>query len=328
MAVNRFYRRTPYDAGLYVAPVEVIAETLKVRQAQHDKYQALTEEIKNQYIPSLPQDRAAANGLQAQWTKEIDDIVAKSNGDYSTAAKDLNKTLSRIRKDLSPGGVGKAIVDNYSNYSTWLNNQRERVKSGKVLAEDLSLANNYYMKNYTGIGDLDPVTQTYNQIQPDELMDHQSAEDIVQNVYKQFKPEKKSVSMPSIRNGIIENRQVSTEGIEAKRLYPSFATALSADPKLTQYLSQRAKFAGLDPNAQLDYIDQYSKQRAQDLSYMNESDERKWTRDPLAVARVKAQADKENMQQFMSFLQHEPLAPNTTYVEPKIDPDNWKGEFS
>jgi hypothetical protein len=64
--VNRFFRRTPYDIGLYVPPVDVIRETMQFAQKQYDTNYALSESIKNNFINSLPQDRQRANEIQKQ----------------------------------------------------------------------------------------------------------------------------------------------------------------------------------------------------------------------------------------------------------------------
>lgn len=62
--VNRFFRRTPYDIGLYVPPVDVIKESMAMAQKQYDTNYALADAVKNNFINSLPQDRQAANELQ------------------------------------------------------------------------------------------------------------------------------------------------------------------------------------------------------------------------------------------------------------------------
>lgn len=64
--VNRFYRRAPYDIGLYVPPVDVLRESLANAQKQFDTNYALSDQIKNNYINSLPQDRQRANEIQQQ----------------------------------------------------------------------------------------------------------------------------------------------------------------------------------------------------------------------------------------------------------------------
>jgi hypothetical protein len=66
MAVNRFYKRTPYDIGLYVPPIEVMQQTLEMAQKQYDINSDAADKIKDNFIPSLQQDRQKANELQKQ----------------------------------------------------------------------------------------------------------------------------------------------------------------------------------------------------------------------------------------------------------------------
>lgn len=226
---------------------------------------------------------------------------------------------------MSPGGIANAITSNYNNYNTWLGSHQERLKKGALLAEDLNIANNYYMRNYTGIGDIDPVTGTYNRFTPEDLMDYQDPEAIIQDIWKGFKPERRKVGTSWVENGWVKHGTKEVEGIDPNRLYPSFLTGLAGNPKMTSYLAQKSKFMGLDPKQALNYMDIYAKQRATNLGYMNESSDEEWKRDPMAVARYKASLDKQNMEGIMgSFLRHEPVAPNISAVKPKIDPNNWR----
>lgn len=116
MAVNRFFRRTPYDLGLYTPPTDVIRESMAMAQKQYDTNFLGAEAIKNTYINSLPQDRQRANELQSQWNQAVEDAVASAQGDYSRIGKQLTKLTSDIRKQLNPGGEANAIVSNFSNY--------------------------------------------------------------------------------------------------------------------------------------------------------------------------------------------------------------------
>lgn len=325
--VNRFFKRTPYDMGLYVPPIEVIQQTLEKSQQAYDKNLTLVDQVKHNYIPSLPQDRAKANAIQKEWNDRVDSIVNKYNGDYSQATKDLNNLLLSIKDDISPGGTAHAIVSNYNNYNNWLTSQRDRVKSGKVLAEDMNLAHNYYMQNYTGIGEVDPITGSYNQFNPEELMDYTDPEAKIQDIYKGFKPEKRKVGTSTVENGFIKYNVEEVEGIDKDRLHPSFRQGLMGDPKLLEYLTQKAKFSGADPRNIAAYIDHYSAQRAKDLSYLNKSTDTKLERDPYFVAMAKAKKDKENLQAAFSFLQNDVVAPNESYLEPKFNASDWKSSL-
>jgi hypothetical protein len=247
--------------------------------------------------------------------------VNTAGQDYSKIGKSLGKLMSDIRKQYNPGGEAHAITSNFTNYATWLKEHQERVAKGDVLGEDLNLANNYYMSNYQGVGKIDPVTGSYNRFNPDTLSEWQDPNKIIQDVYKEFKPEKNKVGTSWVANdGTIRYQEVETEGITAQRLQPSFETALAANPKYMSYISQRAKFLG-QPDSVQPFIKGYTAQRANDLSYMNESNISKLERDPLAVARAKAAMDKENINYMMSLQQYGESTTGLLSMEPTFDPN-------
>lgn len=229
--------------------------------------------------------------------------------------------MSNIRKELNPGGEANAIISNFGNYSKWLTEHQERVAKGNILGEDVNLANNYYMTNYQGIGQIDPVTGAYNRFNPEMLSDYSDPNKIIQDVYKEFKPEKHKVGESYLDNGFIRYKEVEKEGITPDRLNPSFQTALTADPKFMSYIQQKYKFMGKEDQA-LPTVATYAAQRAQDLSYMNESSINKMERDPLAVARAKAAMDKQNIDYMMSFQQYGETTTGLLTMEPTFDPEN------
>ena len=326
MAVNRFFQRTPYDIGLYVPPIGAVAETLKIQQQKYDTGELYADTIKNNFIQSLPQDRAEANRIQEGWNKRVDDVVAKHGGNYANANKDINGLLKEIRKEYNPGGKVNAITTNYGTYQEWLTRHRERVEKGNVLGQDLNLANNYFMNNYTGVGEIDPVAGTYNRFNAEDLSDYTDAEAIIQKTYAGFKPEKWKQGVTTLKNGIFNYQEDEFEGIKAQRLAPSFQAALMNDPKYASYLGQKAKFMGAPPEAAAQLINGYAGQRAQDLSYMNQSSINKMERDPYYVTMAKAKADKENMQMFSQLQYGAGTGADVSLQHPDINYDNWQGE--
>ena len=324
MAVNRFFQRTPYDIGLYVPPIGAVAETLKIQQQKYDTGELYADTIKNNFIQSLPQDRAEANRIQEGWNKRVDDVVAKHGGNYANANKDINGLLKEIRKEYNPGGKVNAITTNYGTYQEWLTRHRERVEKGNVLGQDLNLANNYFMNNYTGVGEIDPVAGTYNRFNAEDLSDYTDAEAIIQKTYAGFKPEKWKQGVTTLKNGIFNYQEDEFEGIKAQRLAPSFQAALMNDPKYASYLGQKAKFMGAPPEAAAQLINGYAGQRAQDLSYMNQSSINKMERDPYYVAMAKAKADKENMQMFSQLQYGAGVGTvDVALQNPDVNYDNW-----
>ena len=322
--MNRYTQLNEFRSDLYTPPVDLIGKAMELSQQRYDKNLALASEIQNNFIPSLPQDRKKANELQDYYSKQVDDVVSKYRGDYSQASNDLTSLLYKIKKDFGPGGEAGAIIQNYKNYQDWMKESQDLVEKGKALGEDLNLANNYFLKNYQGIGQRDPVTGSFNRFTPETLTQHVDPEGIIQDVYKNFKPQKTRVGRTVFKNGLQTQITEEVEGISPDRLYPSFNTALQSNPGLMQYAQQKARFLGVDPEQVLGYFDQYSQQRARDLSYMNTVDEQKSERDPLMLVRERARLAKKNQEELLkSFYQYEPTVDVVSKEQSTITPDNY-----
>lgn len=339
MPINRFDRREPYDLGLYTPPIDVVKEMLAVTQQRYDTNLNVAETIKSTVLPALPQDAAEARRIQEEWAAEVDNMVAKHNGDYSKATRDVQSLTRKVQRDLQHGKPG-AIVGNYERYQQWLANQRERLEKGKIIADDLNLANDYYMKTYKGVGELDPVTGNYGLLNPEEVTEYQSPDAIINEVYKSFKPQSYERSETVFQNGLQTDKTVKYEGIDPNRLYPAFASALEHDPKLATNMMQRAKFMGVDPQTIWNNLGEYSAQRAQALGYLNRSEGSKSQRDPLALIQARGAQDratakyKQDLKDisttnlFKGLYQWEPSTGTINATEPDINPKDWRRGFT
>lgn len=201
------------------------------------------------------------------------------------------------------------------------------VDKGKALGEDLNLADRYFMNQYSGIGDFDPISGNYNRFSADTLTEYVDPDAIIQDVYKNFKPEKYKIGRTEFRNGLQTQIEEEIEGIDPNRLSPSFQTALFNNPKYQAYLSQQSKIRGIPEEKVTEFIQGYAAQRAQDLSYMNRSNVSKSERDPLTLiherARLRRQEREEDKKYFESFnnYQYDPTTEVTTRKESNIGKD-------
>lgn len=326
--VNRYTNAQTYQGSLYTPPLDLVGKSLQYFQGQYDKNYELANTIKNNFIQSLPQDRAVANEMQRNYETQIDAIVSKYGNDYSKASDELNKLTYQIKKDYGPGGKAGAIIGNYTAYNQWMKQQQDLVEKGKALGEDLNLANDYYMKNYKGIGEFDPISGNYNRFNADQLTEYVNPDDIIQNVYKNFKPEKHRVARTTFENGQQVTRDVEVEGISANRLTPSFNSALQQNPKYQAYLQQQSKFRGLSGKEVEASIAGYVQQRAQDLSYASDSDIVKRERDPLALLHERHRLKKQEQQDFFSAVsafEYNPTTEVSSRKESTIDPNgDWR----
>lgn len=330
--VNRYSNAQTYQGNLYTPPLDLIGKSLQYFQGQYDRNYELANTIKNNFIQSLPQDRAVANEMQRDYEKRIDEIVAKYGSDYSKASNELNNLTYSIKKDYGPGGKAGAIIGNYNNYVDWRKTQQELVEKGKALGEDLNMADSYFMNEYKGIGNFDPITGAYNRFNADQLTEYVDPDSIVQDVYKNFKPEKYKVGRTEFKNGLQTYREEEVDGISANRLHPSFTTALSNNPKYRAYLQQQAKLRGIPSDQIEQYVDGYARQRATDLSYVNKSDISKSERDPLMLVRERARYRKQEQQDFFNQFdnyQYDPTTEVTTRKESTLGKDgDWRSAYN
>lgn len=326
--MNRYVQLNPIATNLYTPPVDLVGKAMELTQQRYDRNQAIVGEIQNQFIPSLPQDRKRANELQDYYSNQVEQIVNKYRGDYSQASNDLTQLLFRIKKDYGPGGEAGAIIGNYQNYQNWAANSQDLIKKGNVLGEDFNLAHNYYMQQYQGIGQRDPNTGSFNVFSPETLTEYADPEQIVQDVAAKTKPQKFRRLTTQFKNGLKEEAIVEHNGVTPERLYPGFVQALTTDPKYMNYLRQRAKFTGLDPNQLPAAIDSFARSRAQSLSYMDDIQEQRLDRDPLALLYTKHRLQQEANQELVrSFYQQDPTVDVVSREESTITPETFRNAY-
>ena len=326
--VNRYSNAQTYQGQLYTPPLELVGQSLKFFQDQYDRNYELAETIKNNFIQSLPQDRELANQMQRDYASQIDNIVAEYGSDYSRASSDLKALTHKIQKDYGPGGKANAIISNYNSYKDWRKAQQELVEKGKALGQDLNVADTYYMNQYKGIGEFDPITGNYNRFNAETLAEYIDPDSILQDVYKNFKPEKQKVSRTEFKNGLQTQITEEIDGISASRLQPSFQTALANNPKYIAYLTQQAKLRGIPEEEIGTFVQQYAGRRAMDLSYQNKANEVRSERDPLSLIytrhRLRQQENQELIQGLTSNYQYDPTTEVTNRKSSTIDTlGNW-----
>lgn len=230
--------------------------------------------------------------------------------------------LSDIRKQYNPGGKANAITGNFNNYNTWLAREQEKIQKGNILAEDLNLANRYYMKQYKGVGDLDPVTGTYNAFNPEALADYKDYNKLISDINKDIPEEFKRLGTTKVnQNGYDYYTEEEVKGKNPTKLYNAFLTGLVGDPGYSTYLQQRSRFMGVDSNTTNQLVMSLAKQKAEELGgYYSVSSIEKAKANPFAVAKYKAGLDKQNMQEMMgSLLQYNQSVPSNYTLEPDID---------
>jgi len=292
--VNRYYdSRRPQQYQFYTPPVDAAVEAMKIAQTQYDSNFMAAADLKNKYITSLQQDRAAANELQNEWQKSIDDVVTKANGDFSTISKDLYGLTKKIEKDLSPGGKAHAIQDNYRIYQEAQKYNKERLKAGKITAEDFNLLNQHVGQSYKGVGNADPLTGEYDQLLVPELNDYYDGNDVATELLQKLPKRTVEETTPTIKDGYITYSTSKVEKIDPKEAQQALVSKLTNDDKFLQYNIQRAQLLGIDPQKYVQKIitDISTQQVPLYSGIFNDTSGTKISGDPVALQQRKLAND-------------------------------------
>lgn len=245
--VNRYSRSQQRNYEFYAPPVDAAVQAMQMAQERYNQNYAALEDLKNKYIPSLEADRAQANALQKQWEDAINNVVTNANGDLSSISKEVYSLGKQIQKDLSPGGLGHAIQSNYAAYQDALARNRERLKAGKINAQDLNLLDNYVKTNYQGVGQIDPLTGQYSQINIPELSDYYDVNKSVTDLLTKLPKKKVSETVPTVKDGYITYSTKETEKIDPQEAQKALVGKLYGDNAFMAYATQKAQLMGVDP---------------------------------------------------------------------------------
>lgn len=316
--VNRYTQFTPLTFDLYKPDVGVMASLAEGLQKRYDANFEAAESLRNTLINSLPQDRIRANEKQAEYSKKIDNVVAAYNGDYSQATKDLYRLKKEIERDFAPGGEAHAIQTNYLTYVDWDKRQKERVAKEQVSSSDLTMANNYFMNSFKGTKPDE--YGIYSKINLQEVANTVNIDKIVRDVAASMKPEKIETGNTVFKDGLKIDITSAKEGVSYERLSPSLKLALSSDPNISNYFSQKMLFSGADPSLAKTYLEQYADARAKDLSYLSTKNTSFKERDAKALEAYKQDREDQRKQMELFGNRQFEAIPTTGSIYKEIDP--------
>lgn len=252
MAVNRFYKGTPYQASLYTPPVEFIATALEAAQKQYDvNYEALSK-LKDTYINARNPDKPRAAEKMKEYSDAVDAIVSKYNGDYSQATKDRRELERKIKTDFSPNGEMYAIQNNYNTEVAAIQNARKRLgaKENGVDTLQLNALKSFY--NRQGATTLDKDSGTWSTL---EAIDLPNAYDLPKNFeeYMTKVPERTTEEMRATQDVTLDGyhvfEKVKLKGKDYKEASTGWKAMLNSDFAYQSYIQMLAKLTDQDPNA-------------------------------------------------------------------------------
>lgn len=322
--MNRYVNLQRYQPRLYTPPVDIIGKAMEYSQQQYNKNLDTAYKIKNNFIPSLPQDRKRADQLQEQYNKAVDDVTAKYHGDYAQATNELNQLMFQIKKDFGPGGEAGAIIQNHNTFQNWLKESQDLVEKGKALGEDVNQAYKYEMSRYQGVGQRNPETGTYNSINPETLTEYVDPEKLIIDAANALKPRSYTTSRTEFKDGKRTDITTEASGVTYDRMFPAISSALLNNPKYMAYLQQKSRHLGVNPDQALQYLDGFLRNKAVNLAYTDTKDLNKTRWDEMALLHERSRLQKKNLEDVMtSFYQHEPTTDVLNREQSIITPDNF-----
>jgi hypothetical protein len=243
MSINRFTQRQAAQFDPYTPPLDVLQGALQMKQTQYDKYYALADELGQTKINALKADRARANTIIRGYNDRIEKVSQEYGGDYSRMGKDLLSLTRQIKRDFAPGGEAHAIEYNYSDYQKWLERQQEALAKGTIQASQINLGSKYILDGYTGVGDVNPETGTYNRLQTEEIAAYTDLNELVTEYSEGVVPHMVSTGeWVPYNNKLWIKGKVGIEEVTAERIEQAVMLGLGSNRKYQEYASQMGRF--------------------------------------------------------------------------------------
>lgn len=250
MAVNRFYQGTPYQASLYTPPVEFIGKALEAAQQQYDVNYEIASKLRDTYVNARTPDKPRAAEKMKEYSDQIDNIVAKYNGDYSQATGDLRNLLRDVKKDFGPNGEMGAIQNNYNIEKAALEAGRKRLGSKENGTDNIQLNAMKAYYDRQGATTFDKDKGTWSTI---ASIDLPNSYDIPKNFeeYMAKVPERTVEDMLPTQDMTMDGyhvfEKVKYSGKDYNEARQGWRAMLNNDLQFQAYAQSLAQLSGIDP---------------------------------------------------------------------------------
>jgi hypothetical protein len=197
-----------------------------------------------------------------------------------------------VRRDFSPGGQAHAIQQNYSDYQTWLENQRKRLNEGLIQPFQLNSASEYVLGNYSGIGEGGP-NGIFNRISGPEIEQYVDINDEV----SKYAEEVVASSLESGQwvdrgDGIFKKTSTGLEAITPQEIQYAVLSGVAGNQNYQSYVRQMIEF-GADPDIIATQLDSAINRVASSFSYEKRTYDEDIRFDPVRAVYAKAALDAE-----------------------------------
>ena len=206
-----------------------------------------------------------------------------------------------IEKQLRPGGEANAIVANKAAFADWYSRMS---KDKEVNPESLNLAYNYYMNPdskgyYSGVGEKNPLTQSYNVFNPEEIIAYTNPDTVVLPAIKQLEASGFEKEWDSIGGQWIMRNKQSGEVLTEDEIARTAFRSLANDKNYFNSLSQMAKFRGEDNYDPTEYALGLAQDYGRDYAYSKTKTSQTVSPNEWAMAKYKADRDDARQGQLL-----------------------------
>lgn len=251
MAVNRFYQGTPYQASLYTPPVEFIGKALEAAQQQYEVNYEIASKLRDTYVNARTPDKPRAAEKMKEYSDQIDNIVAKYNGDYSQATGDLRGLIRNVKKDFGPNGEMGAIQNNYNIEKAALEAGRKRLGAKENGTDNIQLNAMKAYYDRVGATTFDKDKGTWSTV---ASIDLPNAYDIPKNFeeYIAKVPERTVEDMVPTQDMTMDGyhvfEKVKYSGKDYNEAKQGWRAMLNNDLQFQAYAQSLAQLSGIDPS--------------------------------------------------------------------------------
>ncbi len=253
MPITKYDRPTQFQYR-NTLPFEAIAAAGSMRQQQYDTNLAKADAIADviSKVQSVEKDTKQKKAILGDYESKIDKAIEDAGGDYGQLSGFINSTNRELQKDLTRGKLS-SIQTSYDQRTAYQKSLKELLnkdpKKGGIILEDFNNLMTASDRNYKGIGEIDPETETYamwSGITPAGYVDgNKMAIDLASKMDPQVIAKNtgwRTITMP---NGevVYQKGKVTTSKLPESVIRNAVLQTMMDDPKLMGYLQQHVQYA-------------------------------------------------------------------------------------
>ena len=227
-------------------PYQEILQAGAVMQERYDTAEAMDEQIQDQlmqskYLKWSKEDAAMVKQKQQEYSDRINKKLEEVGGDYGSLIPFIKSEQKKYKKEITTGQLGHAAA-NYGSYWKNYEEEKKRLKKGKINENSFRTQRAQERANYHGVGDI-------NDLAGIELEYAVVKQDIQEEVFKVAdKLEAKNSKeigewahriLPS-GHELLERTDFTDSKLSPETIYKLANAAVRNNPEIAPYLEERA----------------------------------------------------------------------------------------